>query len=39
MLGKRYAFDLTTTEEREQLQRLIRGGKHPARVGTRPRIP
>ena len=37
MSGKRYTLELTT-EEREQLQRLIRGGKHAARIVTRARI-
>ena len=37
MSGKRYTIELTT-EEREQLNRLIRGGKHSARIGTRARI-
>ena len=37
MSGKRYAIELTT-EERERLNRLIRGGRHPARIATRARI-
>ena len=37
MSGKRYTIELTT-EEREQLNRLIRGGKHAARIVTRARI-
>lgn len=37
MSGKRYTIELTT-EEREQLNRLIRGGKHAARIATRARI-
>ena len=37
MVGKRYVIALTT-EEREQLNRLIRAGKHAARVISRARI-
>ena len=37
MSGKRYAIQLTT-EEREQLNRLVRGGKHAARILTRARV-
>ena len=37
MSGKRYAIELTT-EERGQLNRLVRGGKHSARIITRARI-
>jgi len=37
MAGVRYSIQLTT-EEREQLNRLIRGGKHSARIATRARI-
>ena len=37
MSGKRYTIQLTR-EEREQLNRLIRGGKHAARIATRARI-
>ena len=37
MSGKRYSIELTT-EERERLNRLIRGGRHPARIATRARI-
>jgi len=37
MSGKRYTIELTT-EEREQLIRLIRAGKHSARIATRARI-
>ena len=37
MSGKRYTIQLTT-EEREQLNRLVRGGKHAARIVTRARI-
>ena len=37
MSGKRYAIELTT-EEREQVNRLIRAGKHAARIATRARI-
>ena len=37
MSGKRYTIELTT-EEREQLNRLVRGGKHAARIVTRARI-
>ena len=37
MSGKRYTIRLTT-EEREQLNRLVRGGKHAARIVTRARI-
>ena len=37
MSGKRYAIELTS-EEREQLNRLIRVGKHSARIVTRARI-
>ena len=34
MSGKRYKIELTE-EEREQLNRLVRGGKHPARTVIR----
>ncbi len=37
MSGKRYAIELTT-EEREQVNRLIRAGKHAARIISRARI-
>ena len=37
MSGKRYTIQLTT-EERERLNRLVRGGKHAARIVTRARI-
>ena len=37
MSGKRYTIELTT-EERERLNRLIRAGKHAARIVTRARI-
>ena len=37
MSGKRYTIELTE-EEREQLNRLVRGGKHSARIVTRARI-
>ena len=37
MSGKRYTIQLST-EEREQLNRLVRSGKHAARVVTRARI-
>ena len=37
MSGKRYTIELTI-EEREQLNRLIRGGKHATRIATRARI-
>ena len=37
MSGKRYAIELTA-EEREQVNRLIRAGKHAARIATRARI-
>ena len=37
MSGKRYTIQLTT-EEREQLNRLVRDGKHAARIVTRARI-
>lgn len=37
MSGKRYTIQLTS-EERERLNRLIRGGKHSARIATRARI-
>ena len=37
MSGKRYTIRLST-EEREQLNRLVRGGKHSARIVTRARI-
>ena len=37
MSGKRYTMELTA-EEREQLNRLVRGGKHSARIVTRARI-
>lgn len=37
MSGKRYTIQLTT-EERGQLNRLVRGGKHAARIVTRARI-
>ena len=37
MSGKRYTIELTT-EEREQVNRLIRAGKHAARIATRARI-
>ena len=37
MSGKRYTIQLTE-EEREQLNRLIRGGRHSARIITRARI-
>ena len=37
MSGKRYTIQLTE-EEREQLNRLVRGGKHAARIATRARI-
>ncbi len=37
MSGKRYPVRLTE-EEREQLNRLIRGGEHAARIVTRARI-
>ena len=37
MSGKRYTIQLTT-EEREQLNRLVRGGKHAVRIVTRARI-
>ena len=37
MSGKRYAIELTA-EERERVNRLIRAGKHAARIATRARI-
>ena len=37
MPGKRYTIELTT-EEREQVNRLIRAGKHAARIISRARI-
>ena len=37
MAGVRYSIQLTS-EERERLNRLIRGGKHAARITTRARI-
>ena len=37
MAGKRYTIQLTE-EERERLNRLIRGGKHAARIVARARI-
>ena len=37
MSGKRYTIELTN-EEREQVNRLIRAGKHAARIATRARI-
>ena len=37
MAGKRYTIHLTE-EERERLNRLIRGGKHAARIVARARI-
>ena len=37
MSGKRYTIELTS-DERERLNRLIRGGKHSARIATRARI-
>ena len=37
MSGKRYAIELTT-EEREQVNQLIRAGKHAARIISRARI-
>ncbi len=37
MSGMRYTIELTS-EERERLNRLIRGGKHSARIATRARI-
>ncbi len=37
MAGVRYSIQLTT-EQREQLNRLARGGKHAARIATRARI-
>ena len=37
MSGKRYVIELTT-EEREQVNRLIRAGKHAARIISRARI-
>ena len=37
MSGKRYSIQLTE-EERDQLNRLVRGGKHAARIITRARI-
>ena len=37
MSGKRYTIQLTT-EEREQLNRLVRSGKHAVRIVTRARI-
>ena len=37
MSGKRYTMELIA-EEREQLNRLVRGGKHSARIATRARI-
>ena len=35
MAGKRYTIQLTE-EERERLNRLIRGGKHAARIVAEP---
>ena len=37
MSGKRYTMELIA-EERKQLNRLVRGGKHSARLVTRARI-
>ena len=37
MSGKRYTIELTS-DEGERLNRLIRGGKHSARIATRARI-
>ena len=37
MSGQRYSIQLTE-EERDQLNRLVRGGKHAARIITRARI-